>query len=200
MTKSIFSVFYISEHTTNKENEMEFQELIEEFMKHRCLLIREEITKSKVDIVATAFSLLDFKSAKPIWVHIDSEGGDVNAARNLGDAFQMARSPVYGLVTGIAASSAFVLLQMCDRRISYPNARLLFHGISTRVGIDDPDFKFRVRNAKLLHKKNLEELAVRSGQPMSKIRRWSRMERMFSAQEALELGFLDAIEQPRKKR
>lgn len=178
---------------------MNFQELTERLMPHRCLLLRGEVNTEKKDIIATVLSLLAFESNEPVWLHIDSGGGDVNVARHLGDTIRAVRAPVFGLVTGMAASAAFTLLQMCDRRIAYPNARLLFHSVSSKVEIDGSDLRYRIAHARLLHRKNIEELAKRSGQPIPAIRRWSRMERMFSAQEALELGFLDAIEHPQPK-
>ncbi len=176
-----------------------FQELTEKLMPHRRLLLRGEVDGQKEDIIATAMLLLDLESSEPIRFDIDSSGGDANAAVYLGDVIRSLRSPVIGVDVGYAASAAFMILQACDERVALPNARVMFHPVSSKVEIDQPDLRFRIAHSKRLHEQGLKDLAERSKQPVSKLRRWARMERMFGAAEALELGLIDRIEYPRPK-
>ncbi|GMU74208.1 MAG: hypothetical protein AMXMBFR44_4060 [Candidatus Campbellbacteria bacterium] len=175
---------------------MNFQELTERLMAHRRLLLRGDVDGPKEDIIATAMLLLDLESSEPIRLDIDSGGGDADAARYLCDVIRSLRSPVIGVVVGCASSAAFTILQACDERIALPNARLMFHPVSSKVAVDQPDLRFRIAHAKRLHEQNLLELSARSKQSLKKLRQWSRMERRYHAQEALELGFIDRIEYP----
>lgn len=186
--------------TRKKEEHMiNFQELTEKLMLHRRLLLRGEVDGQKEDIIATAMLLLDLESADPIRLDIDSNGGDANVAMYIGDVIRSLRSPVIGVDVGFAASSAFVVLQACDVRAALPNARLMFHPVTSKIEIDQPDLRFRIAHGKRLYEQSLKDLAERSKQPLQKLRRWARMERMFCATEALELGLIDRIEYPQPK-
>lgn len=178
---------------------MDYIELTERLMPHRRLLLRGEVEGKKKDIIATAMLLLDLESAEPIRFDIDSAGGDANAAMYLGDVIRSLRSPVVGVDVGYAASAAFVILQACDERVALPNARLMFHPVTSKIEVDQPDLRFRIAHSKRLHEQGLKDLEGRSKQPVAKLRRWARMERMFTAGEALELGFIDRIEYPQPK-
>lgn len=179
---------------------MNYQELTEHLMKHRRLLLRGKYTSDTQDVLSTALLLLDLEGQEPIRLDIDSAGGDANPARYLGDVIRSLQSPVHGCVVGAAYSSAFVILQACDLRLAFPNARLMFHSTSTEVETDHPDTAHRLAHARRLNELNLTELSKRSGQPLSRLRRWSGMGRFFRAEEALELGFIDRIEYPQPKR
>ena len=178
---------------------MNFQEITEVLARQRTLLLRGSIDKEKQQVLCTALSLLDTQGHGIIRLEIDSGGGDANCARFLGDVIQSVRSSVHGVVVGEACSSAFTVLQMCDVRSAFPNARFLFHSIESKIPAESLDREHRLATGTHLHEKNLYELAKRSGQPLRQLRKWSLMERAFRADEALELGFIDRIERPKKK-
>lgn len=176
---------------------MNFQELTELLAQHRRLLLRGEVDDGGQMVLSTALTLLDLQGHDPIRLEIDSGGGSADAALYLGDTIQSIRSPVHGVVVGFAGSAAFDLLQMCDVRIARPNATVLFHGGYSKIYWDNQEATY-VRG-KYLYERGLRKTAARSGQPLRRVRAWSREDRKFSAHEALALGFIDRIEHPTTK-
>ncbi len=179
---------------------MTYREMIEIMMAHRLVVLRGEIDREKQEAVSMAIELLDLQGRDPILLRIDSKGGDFYRGLYIAQNICFARSPVFGLVVGSARSSAFNVLQSCDRRLAYPMTDLMFHGPASDMPLDDPnwltDEKRTGREWQTLQK----SLASRSRQPLKLIRRWSSSSRHFSAEEALKLGFIDEILVPPKKR
>ncbi len=62
-----------------------------------------------------------------IVLDINSDGGDVTTGMMLVDAIGCCTNSVVGLVTGMAESIAFVILQACERRVAYRWATLMYH-------------------------------------------------------------------------
>lgn len=102
---------------------------------------------------------------------------------------------VVGTVVGEAFSAAFVILQACSRREAVAAAKLMFHppdvsmpaagysmGGESAVDPEDPryvDF--------------LTALSARTEIPTARLGEWGAAERYFTAQEALQYGFIDQI-------
>lgn len=130
---------------------------------------------------------------KPITLFIDSRGGSVGPALAIADAIVSSKAPVHGLVVAEAYSAAFMVLQNCHTRLSYPNAQLMFHAPLIRAHRIDEDLSKDIEQAKLYYKKTLKLTHKRSGQNTRTLRAWGKKERYFSGEEAHGLGFVDNI-------
>lgn len=64
---------------------------------------------------------------KPIFVYINSCGGDVFAAMNFIDIIESSTTPVYGVAFSLVASAAFLIYVVCKKRYAFKNSVLLMH-------------------------------------------------------------------------
>ncbi|MDO8536774.1 MAG: ATP-dependent Clp protease proteolytic subunit [bacterium] len=122
----------------------------------------------------------------PFEIIIDSPGGSVASLEEIKKIIAAHNGAVLGRVIGLAYSAAFDLLQECKTRTAARHSTLMFHaprlGGGYYVLIEDPCYLAL-----------LEVLARRSGQSMADLVSYGNSGRVFSAEEALRLGFLDHI-------
>lgn len=79
---------------------------------------------------------------KPIYIFINSPGGDLSATFTMIDAITMSKTPVYTVNIGCAYSGGFLTFLAGHKRIAYPNSTFLFHeGSVSEVGGDAGKFQ-----------------------------------------------------------
>lgn len=79
---------------------------------------------------------------KPIYIFINSPGGDLSATFTMIDAITMSKTPVYTVNIGCAYSGGFLIFLAGHKRIAYPNSTFLFHeGSVSEVGGDAGKFQ-----------------------------------------------------------
>ena len=66
----------------------------------------------------------------PIWLHIQSDGGDLSAAFGMADTIRLLSTPVYSVVEGVVASAGTILSAACHERFILPNAYIMIHQLS----------------------------------------------------------------------
>lgn len=92
---------------------------------------------------------------KPIYIFIDSPGGDLSATFTMIDAIAMSKTPVYTVNIGCAYSGGFLTFLAGHKRIAYPNSTFLFHeGSVSEVGGDAGKFQ----NFSAFYKERLEAI------------------------------------------
>lgn len=132
-----------------------------------------------------------------IRIVFNSPGGSVLDGLALFDFIQELRAAGHHIETvtlGMAASMGGVLLQAGDQRISGRNAHILIHEVSSLNMGKVSEMEDELQFCKKLQSKILDILAARSTLTKEQIRRrWTRKDWWLSAEEALELGFVDAI-------
>lgn len=143
------------------------------------------------------------KKVPSLIISLDTKGGLVSSKDMIVDAIERARQTgirVEGLVLGDAMSAGFSILQACTVRHARPNAQLMFH--SPGPGTRSVPRAFVSKQAKsdclifdydIEHQIWLYDFAGRCGQPIEQIAEWNDSEREFTAQEALDLNFIDQI-------
>ena len=102
------------------------QELLEKRKIFLCDDVRSETTYQ----IIRKLWYLDLKApGEPILLVINSPGGSVDSGFAIWDQVKMISSPVYTLVTGLAASMGSIL-SLCavrGRRLATPNSRIMIH-------------------------------------------------------------------------
>lgn len=92
---------------------------------------------------------------KPIYIFINSPGGDLSATFTMIDAIAMSKTPVYTVNIGCAYSGGFLTFLAGHKRIAYPNSTFLFHeGSVSEVGGDAGKFQ----NFSAFYKERLEAM------------------------------------------
>lgn len=133
----------------------------------------------------------------PITVLFNSPGGSVLDGLALFDYLRRLRSSGHHVTTvaiGRAASMGAVLLQAGDRRLIGANAFLLIHEVSNSSAGKVSELEDGVEFTRKLQKRLQAILAERSSLTEQQIaRRWVRKEWWLDAEEAVALGFADAV-------
>ena len=132
---------------------------------------------------------------KDIWLYINSPGGSITAGMAIYDTMQLIEPDVATIAVGMAASMGQFLLSSGTpgKRFITSHARVLMHQPSGGVGGTATDVRI---NAELIMdmKKTLSELtAQQTGHTVEEIYRDNEYDHWFTAQQALEYGFVDKI-------
>lgn len=112
------------------------QELLQEYLNDRKIVINEDITDYLIESVA--LNIIKWnredsengvakKKRKPIYLLINSTGGDAFVAQHICDLIERSVTPVYTVAMSLAASAAFVIYVCGHKRYAYPNSILLMH-------------------------------------------------------------------------
>ena len=176
---------------------MGYEERFWQLVEKRSIILFGDINADKQEGITLAITSLNGHSTGPIKFLLDSSGGTASHTLIIHDTLVHSLAPVNGLIMGKAHSGAFILSQAFKRRVAYPHATFIIHGPSLDgLRSDDKDLAGKIQFRKDIHTEMLNIIARRTGQPMKKLREWSREERVFIAREALKLNFIDEIAKP----
>lgn len=156
-----------------------------------------EVTDASVSACIKTIGTWARMSSDPITVRFFSPGGRVIPGLELYDYLMHIRGrgiTVNTVALGWAASMAGVLLQAGERRYIGPSAWLLIHEVSAGAVGKLSEMEDEMEFAKRLQRRLLQILAERSTMTERQIeRRWKRKDWWLDAQEAIRLGFADAL-------
>ena len=132
------------EEEESKKKEDGADPLAEKFLKTRQILLSGEINEENADKVVKQLLILEADNDKPIYIFIDSPGGDVDAGFAIFDTIRFINAPVYTIGWGLVASAAALILLASpkERRLGLPNSHYLIHqpssgmkGVATDIEI-----------------------------------------------------------------
>ena len=132
---------------------------------------------------------------KDIWLYINSPGGSITAGMAIYDTMKFVQPDVATVAMGMAASMGQFLLSSGTngKRYATPHARVMMHQPSGGIGGTATDI--RINAELILHmKKTMADLiAEQTGKSSEQINKDSDRDRWFTAEEALEYGFIDHV-------
>ena len=165
-------------------------------LKERIIWLGSEVAEDNANQICAQLMLLAAQDPeKPIFLYINSPGGSVTAGMAIYDTMQYIQPEVVTVALGMAASMGQLLLTAGTpgKRYATPHARILMHQPSGGVGGTASDIRINA-NLILQMKQELAEInAQRTGKSVEKIREDSERDHWFTAQEALEYGFIDHV-------
>nr|WP_062339307.1 ATP-dependent Clp protease proteolytic subunit [Herbidospora sakaeratensis] len=128
-----------------------------------------------------------------LWIH--SPGGSVPSMLAIRDVMRLIPCDVSTLVLGIAYSAGQFLLSSGARgkRRALPHARVLMHQGSAGIGGTAVDIELQASDLRHTRDTVLGLIAEDTGQPVERIFDDSLHDRWYTAQEALDYGFIDSI-------
>lgn len=146
-------------------------------------------------ITAQLLLLAEEDSKRDITLCINSPGGSISAGMAIYDTMRFIPNDVATLAMGSAYSMGQFLLctGTAGKRYSLPHARIMMHQPSGGLSGTAADIAIQVENLAYTKATMQRLIAEHSGQTLEKIAEDQRRDRWFTAQEALEYGFVDAI-------
>jgi len=132
---------------------------------------------------------------KDISLYINSPGGSISAGMAIYDTMVLAPCDIATFGMGMAASMGQFLLAAGTKgkRYALPHARILMHQPLGGVTGSASDIAIQAEQFAVIKQEMFRLNAEFTGQPIERIVADSDRDRWFTAQEALEYGFVDHI-------
>ena len=165
-------------------------------LKERIIFLGSDVRDDNANAICAQMLLLAAEDpTKDIWLYINSPGGSVTAGMAIFDVMQWIPNDVATVAMGMAASMGQFLLSAGTRgkRYALPHARILMHQPSAGIGGTASDIAIQAEQFKLTKVEMAELIAEHTGQSVEQIRTDSERDRWFTAQQALEYGFVDHL-------
>jgi ATP-dependent Clp protease protease subunit len=154
------------------------------------------------DVMAQLLCLESMDPDRDIIIYINSPGGSFTALTAIYDTMQFVRPDIQTVCMGQAASAAAVLLAAGTpgKRMALPNSRILIHQPSggTEGAMQVSDLEITANEIQRM--RDLEEtiLAKHTGQALERVRVDIERDKILTAEEAKEYGFVDEVLSTRK--
>ena len=180
----------------NATSERIEDELIRRLMHERIIVLGEELQERNANRLMQQLLLLsaeDPRSDISLWVN--SPGGSVSAMLAIHDVMRLIPNDVSTLAMGMAASAGQFLLSAGTpgKRYALPHARVLLHQGSAGIGGTAVDIEIQADDLRHTRDTVLGLISEHTGQDLDTVEQDSRRDRWFSAQQALDYGFVDHI-------
>jgi ATP-dependent Clp protease protease subunit len=126
---------------------------------------------------------------------INSPGGSVPSMLAIRDTMRLVPCDVSTLALGLACSAGQFLLSAGakGKRYALPHARILMHQGSAGIGGSAVEVEVQANDLRHTRDTVLGLIAEDTGQPIERIFEDSRHDHWYTAAEAMEYGFVDAI-------
>ena len=131
--------------------------------------------------------------AVPIWLHLQSGGGELFTGLNIADQLQGIQSPIYSVVEGVCASAATLISMACTRRFILPSSFMLIHQLSSHHWGKYSEFEDEKKLLDMLMDRLYEFYATNSKLKKKEIRALLERDTWFDAQQCLARGLVDEI-------
>ncbi|MCI1673926.1 MAG: ATP-dependent Clp protease proteolytic subunit [Bifidobacterium tibiigranuli] len=165
-------------------------------LRERIIWLGDEVKDENANVICAQMLMLAAEDPKrDIWLYINSPGGSITAGMAVYDTMQLIAPDVATVGLGMCASMGQFLLSSGTKgkRFLTSHARVLMHQPSGGIGGTATDVRI---NAELIMdmKKTMAELtAGQTGHTIEEIYRDNEYDHWFTAQEALEYGFIDKL-------
>ncbi len=171
-------------------------ELVRRLMHQRIVVLGEELQEHNGNRLVHQLLLLsadDPRADISLW--ISSPGGSVSAMLAIHDVMQLIPNDVSTVALGMAASAGQFLLSAGTpgKRYALPHARVLLHQGSAGIGGTAVDIEIQADDLRHTRDTVLGLIAAHTGQDRDTVERDSLRDRWFSAEQALDYGFVDRI-------
>lgn len=138
-------------------------------------------------------SLPDNYPSPPIWLHIQSGGGDVFASLSAADQIEAMQTPVYSIIEGMACSGATILSMSCKRRFILPHSYIMIHQLSSGTWGTYEQFKDELKLQDMVMESMINFYVKHSSMKRKEVKSMLKHDTWMSAQDALDKGFVDEI-------
>jgi len=172
-------------------------DLTQRLLRERIVFLGSVVDQVAANTLCAQLLLLEAEDPdRDISLYINSPGGSVTDGLAIYDTMQYVSCDVRTICVGMAASMGQFLL--CSgapgKRYALPHSRILMHqphagGIQGQAS----DIAIQAEQIVFMKKMLAERISFHTGQDVAKIEADSDRDRWFTAEEAKEYGFIDAV-------
>ncbi|MBB5219541.1 ATP-dependent Clp protease protease subunit [Treponema rectale] len=193
--KSYMKIVCDDEEKEDKKKEKGADPLTEKFLKTRQVLLSGEINEEMADGIIRQLLILDADNSDPIYIYIDSPGGDVDAGYAIFDTIRFLNSPVYTIGMGLVASAASLILLASpkERRIGFPNSHYLIHQPLSRMSGVATDIEIHAAEMAKTKAKINALIAQETGTALEKVEKDTDRDYWLNAEESVAYGLISKV-------
>jgi len=165
-------------------------------LRERIIFLGQPVDDAIANQICAQLLLLSAEdNDRDINLYINSPGGSVTAGMAIYDTMQFVDCDVATFAMGLAASMGQFLLTAGTKgkRYALPHARILMHQPSAGIGGTASDIAIQAEQFKQVKQEMAVLTAEQTGQTVEQILRDNDRDRWFTADEALEYGFVDHV-------
>ena len=188
------NTFYNTEETSKeKTNDSANDQLMQKFLNTRQIILSGEVNKELAEKVIRQLLILEADSAsKPIYVYIDSPGGDVDAGFAIFDMIRFIKPPVYTVGMGLVASAGALILLAAPKnyRLGLPNSHYLIHQPLSGIKGVATDIEIHAKEIEKIRVKINALIAEETGKDVADVAKDTDRDYWLSADEAVNYGLI----------
>ena len=188
------NTFYNAEETSKeKTNDSANEQLMQKFLNTRQIILSGEVNKELAEKVIRQLLILEADSAsKPIYVYIDSPGGDVDAGFAIFDMIRFIKPPVYTIGMGLVASAGALILLAASKnyRLGLPNSHYLIHQPLSGIKGVATDIEIHAKEIEKIRAKINTLIAEETGKDVAEVAKDTDRDYWLSADEAAVYGLI----------
>jgi len=174
----------------------EWVDIYNRMYRERIIFLGEEIDDKLANKIIGVLLYLDSEdNKKPIYLYINSPGGNVIAGLSIYDTMQHIKSPVITINVGVAASMASFLLAAGEKgkRIALPHSRTMIHQAVGGAQGQAEDIKVEAQQILTIHENIVRMYARMTGKDAETVRHDLMRDNFMSAEEAKQYGIIDQV-------
>ncbi|MFJ3384178.1 MULTISPECIES: ATP-dependent Clp protease proteolytic subunit [unclassified Curtobacterium] len=170
--------------------------VFDRLLRDRIVWLGSEVRDDNSNEIAAKLLLLAAEDPeKDIYLYINSPGGSITAGMAIYDTMQFVPNDIVTVGIGLAASMGQFLLSSGTpgKRYITPNARVLLHQPSGGFGGTAADIQTQAKVILDMKQRMAELTAEQTGKSIEQILKDNDRDNWFTAQEALDYGFVDHL-------
>lgn len=129
----------------------------------------------------------------PIWLHINSNGGDVFSALSVADQIERLKTPVFAVIEGLCASAAVFIALSCHKRFITPRSFILIHEFFSVFAGKYKDFKDELAFQDMLFNTFVDFYASKTNLTVDDLHDKLKRDYWLNAEQAVEFGFVNEV-------
>lgn len=170
--------------------------LAEKFLKTRQILLSGEVNKELADKIIRQLLVLEADGrGKPVYMFIDSPGGDVDAGFAIFDMIRFVDAPVFLVGMGLVASAAALILLAVpkERRAALANSHYLIHQPMSGMKGVATDIEIHAKELAKTRAKLNQIISSETGKPIDQVEKDTDRDYWLDAEGAKEYGLVSAV-------
>ncbi len=163
---------------------------------NRIIFLGSEVRDENANAICAQMLLLNAEDPhSDIYLYINSPGGSVDSGMAIFDTMQWISNDVATVAMGLAASMGQFLLSAGTpgKRYALPHSRIMMHQPSGGLGGTASDIRIQAEQSLHIKRTMAQLIAKHTGQTVEQIEADSDRDRWFTAEQALEYGFIDHV-------